>query len=204
MFFSGSRSALLFGAVMVLLGFIYLVKRGYLSLWVFLAIVVAVTVAMGLFGSQVYDMFFGARGDPDHFISPTEERWLLLDRGFADFFNHPLLGIGLGNQKNTDLFAGVPGSMVFYHNAILQVMGSMGIVGVAAYALLLADRLRLLLHDREVCYMAGLYYLGMLMVSMTNPGLFCPLPNAALTVLVFTVVEKYVDAPAAALSKRKL
>lgn len=204
MFFSGSRSALLFGAVMVLLGFIYLVKRGYLSLWVFLAIVVAVTAAMALFGSQVYEMFFGARGDPDHFISPTEERWLLLDRGFADFFNHPLLGIGLGNQKNTDLFAGVPGSMVFYHNAILQVMGSMGIVGVAAYALLLADRLRLLLHDREVCYMAGLYYLGMLMVSMTNPGLFCPLPNAALTVLVFTVVEKYVDGPATALSKRKL
>lgn len=204
MFFSGSRSALLFGAVMVLLGFIYLVKRGYLSLWVFLAIVMAVTVAMGLFGSQVYDMFFGARGDPDHFISPEERRWLLLDRGFADFFNHPLLGIGLGNQKNTDLFAGVPGSMVFYHNAVLQVMGSMGIVGVTAYALLLADRLRLLLHDREVCYMAGLYYLGMLMVSMTNPGLFCPLPNAALTVLVFTVLEKYVDAPAAALSKRKL
>ena len=163
----------------------------------------SVTVIVALFGSQIYDMFFGARGDPDHFISPTEERWLLLDRGFADFFNHPLLGIGLGNQKNIDLFAGVPGSMVFYHNAVLQVMGSMGIVGVAAYTLLLGDRLRLLLHDREACYMAGMYYLGMLMVSMTNPGLFCPLPNAALTVLVFTVLEKCVDGPAAALHRRK-
>ena len=203
MFFSGSRSALLFGAVMVLLGFVYLVKRNYLPLWSFFVIVASVTVIMALFGSQIYDMFFGARGDPDHFISPTEERWLLLDRGFADFFNHPLLGIGLGNQKNIDLFAGVPGSMVFYHNAVLQVMGSMGIVGVAAYTLLLGDRLRLLLHDREACYMAGMYYLGMLMVSMTNPGLFCPLPNAALTVLVFTVLEKCVDGPAAALHRRK-
>ena len=70
-------------------------------------------------------------------------------------------------------------------------------------ALLLGDRLRLLLHDREACYMAGMYYLGMLMVSMTNPGLFCPLPNAALTVLVFTVLEKCVDGPAAALHRRK-
>ena len=51
--------------------------------------------------------------------------------------------------------------------------------------------------------MAGMYYLGMLMVSMTNPGLFCPLPNAALTVLVFTVLEKCVDGPAAALHRRK-
>ena len=64
-------------------------------------------------------------------------------------------------------------------------------------------QLRLLLHDREACYMAGMYYLGMLMVSMTNPGLFCPLPNAALTVLVFTVLEKCVDGPAAALHRRK-
>lgn len=63
MFFSGSRSALLFGAVMVLLGFVYLVKRNYLPLWSFFVIVASVTVIMALFGSQIYDMFFGARGD---------------------------------------------------------------------------------------------------------------------------------------------
>lgn len=204
MFFSGSRSALLFGAVMVLLGFIYLVKRGSLPLWSLFAITAAVALVMALFGSQVYDMFFGARGDPEHFISPTEERWHLLDRGFADFFYHPLLGIGLGSQKNTDLFVGVPGSMVFYHNAILQVMGSMGLMGMTAYTILLFNRLRLLLHSEEICYVAGMYYVGMLMVSMTNPGLFCPLPNAALTVLVFTVVEKYLGDPANVLQKKKL
>ena len=49
----------------------------------------------------------------------------------------------------------------------------------------------------------GLFYLGMQLTSLTNPGLFCPLPNAALTVLVFTVLEKCVDGPAAALHRRK-
>ena len=39
-----------------------------------------------------------------------------------------------------------------------------------------------------------LSYLAMLMVSMTNPGEFCPFPNAALMVMVFSMVEEAVGA----------
>ena len=118
--------------------------------------------------------------------------------------HHYDIGIGLGSQKNTDLFKGIPGSMVFYHNAPAQILGSMGLAGVAAYGLLLANRIRLLLRGGEACILVGMYYTGMLLVSMTNPGLFCPLPNAALTVLVFSVLEKCVGDPACPPGKAKL
>ena len=136
-------------------------------------------------------------------MEPNERRWSLLARAWEDFYRHPLLGIGLGSQKNTDLFTGVPGSMVFYHNAVAQVLGSMGLAGAAAYGLLLVRRVRLLLRGGDACLMIGMFYLGMLLVSMTNPGLFCPLPNAALTVLAFAVLEKCVGSPARPLFREK-
>ena len=91
--------------------------------------------------------------------------------------------------------------MVFYHNAVVQVMGSMGLAGLAAYGLLLASRMRLALRGGEAGLVVGMFYAGMLLVSMTNPGLFCPLPNALLTVLCFAVLEKYTDDSSQPLAK---
>ena len=204
LFFSGSRTALLFGAVMMLLGMLYLLRRRVLPFWAFFAALATAAVAALLLGHQIQEIFLGGRGDPDVFIGPHESRWALLARSWDDFRQHPLFGIGLGSQKNTDLFKGIPGSMVFYHNAPAQILGSMGLAGVAAYGLLLANRIRLLLRGGEACILVGMYYTGMLLVSMTNPGLFCPLPNAALTVLVFSVLEKCVGDPACPPGKAKL
>lgn len=86
--------------------------------------------------------------------------------------------------------------MVFYHNSLLQILGSMGLMGLAAYGTLLWGRVRLLLRGGEAAHLVGLFYLGMQLTSLTNPGLFCPLPSAMLTVLVFAVLERYMDDPA--------
>ena len=67
--------------------------------------------------------------------------------------------------------------------------------------LLLASRMRLALRGGEAGLVVGMFYAGMLLVSMTNPGLFCPLPNALLTVLCFAVLEKYTDDSAQPLAK---
>ena len=195
LFFTGSRTALLFGSVMLLLGMLYLVRWKKLPLWSFFAVLVTAAVAVLLFGQQIYELFFGCRGELDFFIKPHEARWALYARGKQDFLNHPVLGIGLGNQKNQDIFTGVPGSMVFYHNSLLQILGSMGLVGLAAYGLLLWERVRLLRRGGEATHLAGMFYLGMQLASLTNPGLFCPLPSAMLTVLVFAVLERYMDDP---------
>ena len=86
--------------------------------------------------------------------------------------------------------------MVFYHNSLLQILGSMGLMGLAAYGTLLWGRVRLLLRGGEAAHLVGLFYLGMQLTSLTNPGLFCPLPSAMLTVLAFAVLERYMDDPA--------
>ena len=92
-----------------------------------------------------------------------------------------------------DIFkAYVPGSLVFYHNAVIQVISSMGLAGVAAYGWMLIKRLKMLWQGRKstgVCAFA-LAYIGILMMSMTNPGIFCPFPEAGLLTLMFAMIEK--------------
>jgi hypothetical protein len=105
-----------------------------------------------------------------------------------DFLSSPINGIGIANMQNSKIFLGVPGSMVWYHNYFAQIIGSMGLIGVLAYGWLLRDRFRFLkdLHMSGETMLA-LGYIGILMVSMTNPGEFCPLPNEYLIVILFDV-----------------
>ena len=93
--------------------------------------------------------------------------------------------------------AGVEGSIVWYHNLIAQILGSMGLVGVVGYGWLFYDRVRLLWRKRSRTTMAfALSYFAMLLISMTNPGMFCPMPNALLMVAMFVVVERQPDTAA--------
>ncbi|MBQ4382080.1 MAG: hypothetical protein II794_05005, partial [Oscillospiraceae bacterium] len=61
----------------------------------------------------------------------------------------------------------------------------------AAYGRLISDRVALLWRGRKDPFVAmlAMSYLGMLMVSMTNPGEFCPFPNAAMMVMLFAMTE---------------
>lgn len=201
LFLSGSRSALLFGGLILLLGFIYLFHKRVFPVWFFLLLAALSGVLFSVYGDFLGAAFMSGRTGQKALISPHEVRWALLQRGYTDFLQHPIFGIGLGNRQNADLFQPSTGSIVFYHNAIAQVMGSMGLLGIAAYCTLFFQRIRLLLQRKQGCGIIALYYLGMLLVSMTNPGLFCPLPNALLTVLVFTVLEKTTAAPSVPLRK---
>ena len=74
----------------------------------------------------------------------------------------------------------------------------MGLVGVVGYGWLFYDRVRLLWRKRSRTTLAfALSYFAMLLISMTNPGMFCPMPNALLMVAMFVVVERQPDTAAA-------
>jgi len=66
----------------------------------------------------------------------------------------------------------------------------MGLFGIFAYGWLLRDRYALL---KQLCgkreFMIVMAFAGMFMVSMTNPGEFCPYPNEFLMVLLFDVAQ---------------
>ena len=83
LFFSGSRTALLFGGVMLLLGMAYLVCKKILPLWALFVILAAAAAIALLLGQQLHELFFGSRGDADAIVEPNERRWSLLRDIFA-------------------------------------------------------------------------------------------------------------------------
>ena len=65
------------------------------------------------------------------------------------------------------------------------------IAGAAAYGLQLRDRVVLLRRSWNPQTAAlGLSALGMLLMSMTNPGAFCPAPYELLMVTLFALLEQ--------------
>lgn len=62
-------------------------------------------------------------------ISPDDSRYTFFIQGLLDFVKNPLFGCGLGSMHNAPIFLGVEGSIVWYHNLIAQILGSMGLVG---------------------------------------------------------------------------
>lgn len=191
MLFTGSRSALMFGTVLLVLGCIYLVRFRTISPGGMSVVLAAGMVFMLCFGLEAIGVLYHDRLADGHLIRGDETRWALLAQAVTDFLEHPAFGVGLGNTGNSDLFTGVPGSMFFYHNLPAQVAGSMGVLGAAAYSQLIGDRFALLWRGRRDPFvtMLAVCYLGMLLVSMTNPGEFCPFPNAAMMVMLFAMVE---------------
>lgn len=187
---SGSRSALLFGGVCLLLCLWYLLRCGALNRRRVGCLAAAAGLCLLAMGPQLLELVLGSRTGAQ-LQDSNSDRLQFLARAVNDFLRHPLFGVGLGSQRNADVFTGVGGSMVFYHNSIAQIMGSMGLLGILAYGRLFCDRIRLLRAGPTPFTQAlALSYLGMLLISLCNPGSFCPFPNAALLVMLFAQVEE--------------
>lgn len=192
---SGSRSGLLFGAMIGFVCGLYICYLRRESIeehrwynWVFLIAVAALCYV----GVKYIPVLYSSRLVEGNLISASETRVSFIELGIRDFLNHPINGIGLGNTKNLGIFkAIIPGSIVFYHNVVIQVMGSMGLLGVMAYCWLFGERMRLIVNNlRTKQIIFGFSYAGILAMSMTNPGIFCPFPEAALLILMFSIAEK--------------
>lgn len=189
--FTGSRSGLVFGTLMVAccafitmsrsIGRRLSSRRGITMALPYLAAAACIIFVLGktVLSSRLVD---------GQLFPVTDSRIDFCRQAVLDFLAWPIAGIGLANMKNSSIFIGVGGSMVWYHNYFAQIIGSMGLIGVFAYGWLLRDRyalLKRLYENGEV--MLVMAYAGMLLVSMTNPGEFCPYPNEFLMVLLFDV-----------------
>ncbi len=187
---TGSRSGLVFGTGLLIVCLIYAYKRNPRFRRHNRAILLGLLPVAAVLVLFARDLF-SSRMTGGTLISPNDSRITFFLQGIRDFQAHPLFGIGLGSMENSEIFLGVPGSIVWYHNALAQVLGSMGLLGLMAYLWQLVSRLYLLrktAHTEAAVF--GLAYGGMFLMSMTNPGEFCPFPNAFLVMLLFAVVEQ--------------
>lgn len=122
-------------------------------------------------------------------VKKGEARTNLFKYAIECFKNYPIFGTGLGHQG--EFFNPQPGSMYWYHSTPFQVMASLGIVGVCAYAYQFFSRMMLL--KRNISPFTGcvfLSFLGYQLMSLVNPAEFCPLPYVLVIVLLFVIVEK--------------
>lgn len=199
--FAGSRSGLLFGAMVGALCAVYVVyllrDRFDLHKW-YQVLFIVFAAAVCVLALRYIPVLYSSRIVNGKLISDGETRMAFISRGIKDFVENPLNGVGLGNLRNAEIFkAIIPGSIIFYHNAVVQVFASMGILGAAAYGWLLFVSLKLVIKTvKTTLVVFSIAYIGILAMSMTNPGLFCPFPEAGLTVLLFSLTESNTDVKA--------
>ena len=132
--------------LLVCLAYIYMKNKKYRRFynWLFGVSIVVIAVLAIAFLPQLYAARIenAAVGDKTRleFIKPE-----------LRILSHPIFGdIGIANMKDVGIFkAYVPGSLMFYHNAVIQVISSMGLVGVAAYGWMLFSRLKMLWIGRK-------------------------------------------------------
>ena len=110
-------------------------------------------------------------------------------RSIRDFWEHPWFGIGISSTANTDIYS-AEGCICWYHMYFPQIWGSMGLLGLIAYALQFFFRAKLVFTNPDMQSLGmGLVYLGLFLYSQTDPGEFAPIPYAVLAVPLFVLLE---------------
>ena len=115
----------------------------------------------------------------------------LVARAVEDFKSNIIFGRGLGYNGNTDVHDPAKFAICWYHSSPFQVIGSFGLVGVAAFTYQLYNRMKTV-WSRITQFNLTLFisYAGLFLMSLVNPGEFCPVPYGMLAVLFFIICEK--------------
>lgn len=185
---SGSRGGLLMGTVELFICIVYLCYADKKIWYVYGAVGVGLFVLGYLNIGRI--LAFYRIDNLGGFISQDEARYGLLGRMMDDLRSNYLFGRGLGYRGNEDLYKPREGAMNWYHMMIPQIVGSLGLVGVAAYGLQLSLRVYTIFRRASVFKLAmGVSYAGLFLMSQVNPGEFCPIPYAFLAVLLFVMAE---------------
>lgn len=189
---TGSRGGMLFGFIELMMSLSILINIDKRHRWTFIAIGGGIVFAIALFMQDFFG-FFGATFD--RLIGglsgdDKEVRLQLFQRAFQDFYDHPVFGTGLAYMGNRDVHPSAEFALCWYHCEPLQIMASLGLVGVAAYSVQFISRIILFIKKRTVFNVTVLVaYLGIEMMSLVNPGIFCPVPYLFLVTMFLSIVE---------------
>ncbi len=194
--FSNSRGGILFGSLEFIACFIlYIVKERRRVMRIVMYLFCAV-VAFGAFQfkhhlPKIKEALWRITNLFDKEAMMQESRFRLIGRAWQDFLRNPLFGSGLGYQGNVDIYNPAKGSLYFYHSAPLQIIGSMGILGIFAYGYQLWMQSKLLwrVHTKFSATVA-LSIASLWGMSMVNPGVFSPVPFAVTIPILLVVSEK--------------
>lgn len=211
MMLSGSRGGIVMGTIeigiLLVLFSIFYQKgiAGIVNRVTYIGLILGTTLAIWYFlpeiailGNLVEDPNISRWGVIEMLLTLTsnqnEVRARLIQRMIVDFESNPIFGVGIGYTGNVDLYNPVKGAMNWYHMWIPQIVGSLGVVGIAAYGYQLFERVRMTLKNSSaVLFTFFMSYVGLWLMSQLNPGEFCPAPYLMLAVTYFAFIEKKED-----------
>ena len=193
--FGASRAGLLLGAVELVICIIVSAVWDKPKRFFYVCTLVCFAGAAFAMRAQIFELLEKAGMYP--VVAADEARMGLIDRAFEYFKRWPVFGHGLGFKGNYDIYDPKQGALGWYHMMIPQVIGSMGIVGIAAYLFQAVLHVRIGIRaissadaDRKGAVITLLLsYVGVLMMSQVNPGLFCPLPYGLIAMAIFAALD---------------
>lgn len=120
----------------------------------------------------------------------TSGRNELYAEAIRNFKAHPLNGVGIG-YLNPEVYPLKEMSMFWYHSTILQVIASMGIIGLIAWLYMTIVRLGVLAKKDKFNMFMLFAFLGFEGYSMINTGDFSPLPFVTMLTFMFVLCAKH-------------
>ncbi len=187
--FTGSRGGALGGTVelgLCLFALIYSDVRNRKKNLIIIAS--AVVAALSFFLKPLLEFFAPVL---TRLAGGDEVREGLITRAVEDFKSNILFGRGLGYSGNNDVHDPAKFAICWYHSAPFQVIGSFGLAGVFAYLFQFFNRMSVI-WKRTTHFNITLFisYAGLFLMSLVNPGEFCPMPYGLLATLLFIICDK--------------
>lgn len=187
MLLSGSRAPLIFGVAEYYICVIVFTVIDRKRWYVYLLPAIALTITACIFHEPI--LLYYSDTMELSFNFENEARFQMALRSWNEFRSNPLFGSGLGATDRQDIYNPVKFAMNWYHSAPFQIFGSLGIVGILAYLYLWYTRVKVFLAHRTIFgYTVMLSQIGLFLMSMVNPGFFCPFPYEFFMVMMFAVL----------------
>lgn len=127
-------------------------------------------------------------------IREDEPRWKLLKEAKANFLRSPIVGVGFGWRGNA--YPAI-NTNYFFHNTVLELLSSFGIIGLLSYIYLTIYRCILLRRcykiDKAKTFPVILIYINIELMSLFNLGLFNPIPYTFLFTLILAKIERHLQ-----------
>ena len=195
MFISGSRGGVLFGTIELVICLFASAIWDKPRRFFYVCAAVGFVAFVAVFKNSFIAILQRTNVYP--FVKDNEVRKELIKFSLDRFKKNPIFGHGLGYTGFKSLYSPKTGAMAWYHMMIPQIIGSMGLVGIAAYLYQGINQLIILFKNLKkegrgnhgITVTLGLSYLGILMMSQVNPGLFCPLPYYLIAVIIFATMD---------------
>ena len=189
---TSSRGGLLFGAVEFMLCCIYIIYADKKNRIKTLLILTVCGFAVIIYAGDIITFISKTISRFDSDMINKDPRTGFIRRAVEDYRACPVFGRGIGYMGNRDIYPSRKFAANWYHSAPFQVIGSFGSLGILAFGYQFIRR-NIIFWSKITYFSLAVFisYIGMFLMSLVNPGEFCPVPYELMIVVMFALIERH-------------